>query len=649
MAVAEGWSFLQQALDYAARGWPVFPLAPRSKFPLIPKTAGGNGLHDATTDPATVTGWWSEHPHANVGLRTGVVFDVLDVDGDVGKASMGSACDEHGKLPETLRARTGSGGVHVMFTPTGSGNRAGILPKVDWRGAGGYIVAPDSIHPDGGSYAWLNGPDGDLATAPEWMRAIVAPPRVERSADPVRFLPLSSGEGTPYGLQAMDAELEELGRAIEGTRNHALNAAAFSLYQLVAGGELRESVVTDRLRVVGMSIGLPEREVSAVVASARAAGMQQARQAPDLKLVRGMKGPQTVAEARAKALAETEPVRPMKRIAIDLRNPPPPAPTLLRHLYQGRLTVLQSEPGVGKSWVAAWSSLEVIELGLAVIYIDEEGGPDVITERLHALGADPDVVDRLFHYYAFEGRAWGEEDLLALDIVIAEAAASSDEGLGMAVLDSLPDFLEAANMDEDKARDITRFIRGVIGRFRDAGAASLLLDHLVKPPTSGSQKKSRYGRGSGAKLAKADATLLLETATEFDTANSGQLRLWKTKDRRGKLSVPVLSKPALLLDIKVAQGSVRISEAAGGEAEMAEWDGPTACMEKVVEVLDTVGAGAELSTNQLISSVRAVSSYRTQTVTDAVARLMMTGEVSGRRGPRNAVFYRLADSGGGGS
>ena len=57
---------------YASQGVLVFPLAPRSKFPLIAAADGGHGLHDATTDAARVQAWWMAHPTANIGLRAGV-------------------------------------------------------------------------------------------------------------------------------------------------------------------------------------------------------------------------------------------------------------------------------------------------------------------------------------------------------------------------------------------------------------------------------------------------------------------------------------------------------------------------------------------------------------------------------------------------
>ena len=63
---------LAAALRYASQGVPVFPLAPRSKFPLISAANDGHGLHDATTDAARIQAWWMAHPTANIGLRTGV-------------------------------------------------------------------------------------------------------------------------------------------------------------------------------------------------------------------------------------------------------------------------------------------------------------------------------------------------------------------------------------------------------------------------------------------------------------------------------------------------------------------------------------------------------------------------------------------------
>jgi hypothetical protein len=61
----------------------VFPLQPRQKKPY----RGTNGCKDATTDVTIVERWWSERPDSNIGLATGLVFDVIDLDGPEGEAA----------------------------------------------------------------------------------------------------------------------------------------------------------------------------------------------------------------------------------------------------------------------------------------------------------------------------------------------------------------------------------------------------------------------------------------------------------------------------------------------------------------------------------------------------------------------------------
>jgi hypothetical protein len=78
----ERMNHLAAALAYASQGIAVFPLAPRSKQPLIPARSGGHGLHDATADPEVIKRWFQDHPTANIGLTTSVSFDVIDLDGE---------------------------------------------------------------------------------------------------------------------------------------------------------------------------------------------------------------------------------------------------------------------------------------------------------------------------------------------------------------------------------------------------------------------------------------------------------------------------------------------------------------------------------------------------------------------------------------
>lgn len=169
------------ALAYAFRGWPVLPLEPRGKRPLVDFSLGlKNGLKQASSDPKLVSRWWDRHPSANIGLRTGVVFDVLDLDGPDANAAMLREAPRY--RHEGPLSSTGKG-FHLLFQASGSKNHARLMQApVDFRGDGGYIVAPPSIHPLGHSYKWAK--DGQLTPLPDWLKPYVFPTKPERRSDP---------------------------------------------------------------------------------------------------------------------------------------------------------------------------------------------------------------------------------------------------------------------------------------------------------------------------------------------------------------------------------------------------------------------------------------------------------------------------------
>ena len=138
------------ALWYAEHGLNVFPLQPGAKIPF----KGSAGCKDATTDREQIDAWWSATPAANIGIATGHLIDVIDVDGPDGVASIGPMLE---KLP-TIYGRVSTprpGGTHLYVAAVpGRGNRARLLPGVDYRGAGGYVVAPPSVNSDGVAYVW---------------------------------------------------------------------------------------------------------------------------------------------------------------------------------------------------------------------------------------------------------------------------------------------------------------------------------------------------------------------------------------------------------------------------------------------------------------------------------------------------------------
>jgi hypothetical protein len=146
-------ALLDAAVYYAGHlGWPIFPLKTGEKVP-----ATRNGLHDATTDLEQILAWWDTNPWLNIGIATGHAFDVVDIDAPAGFEGYAQLTEEAGARPQILAAaHTANSGRHLLVAPTGRGNFAGLRPGVDFRGAGGYIVAPPSrLAPDGRPYTWV--------------------------------------------------------------------------------------------------------------------------------------------------------------------------------------------------------------------------------------------------------------------------------------------------------------------------------------------------------------------------------------------------------------------------------------------------------------------------------------------------------------
>jgi hypothetical protein len=144
---------------YARRGLPVLPLAPGTKVPLGGDCCWGShrrGVSQALSNVSAVEHWWREHPYANVGLATGHVVDVIDVDGPAGWRSWLDGADWPPVVGAVSTPRPG--GVHRFIRRTGRGNGAKIAPGIDFRGMGGYVVAPPSwvrTEEYAGRYSWL--------------------------------------------------------------------------------------------------------------------------------------------------------------------------------------------------------------------------------------------------------------------------------------------------------------------------------------------------------------------------------------------------------------------------------------------------------------------------------------------------------------
>jgi hypothetical protein len=224
---------LDAALRLASAGLPVFPC--NGKVPLT-----DHGFKDATRDETVIRLRWAEAPDANIGVATGAAMNgskliVLDVDGSEGEASLAALQSLHGEIPPTVGTRTPRGGRHLwMLAPSdvrircSAGKKLG--PGLDVRGEGGYVIVPPSS-----GYSWEG--TRSPATMPDRLVGLLREP--DRPPRPVvEPRVLEDGDGTPYGLRALEEETERVRSAPEGQRNTQLNESAFRLGQLGAGGEL---------------------------------------------------------------------------------------------------------------------------------------------------------------------------------------------------------------------------------------------------------------------------------------------------------------------------------------------------------------------------------------------------------------------------
>jgi hypothetical protein len=237
----------------------------------------------ASTTPAEVRRWWRRWPAANVGLATGIRFDVLDVDGEAGVEAL-RALVQAGAVPRGgPLARTGGGGWHVLLAPTGAGNRVRLRPGLDWRGRGGLIVAPPSRHRSGRRYRWVRPLTTELPEVPAGLRRLLVPPKSERATLPPAAGP--AGRAGAYARAALDREADRVATAAAGTGNHTLNRAAFSLGQLAAAGLLEADEIRARLLAAAMSAPASqhtdrERRARATIESGLTGGARTPRRRP---------------------------------------------------------------------------------------------------------------------------------------------------------------------------------------------------------------------------------------------------------------------------------------------------------------------------------------------------------------------------------
>ena len=197
---------LESALRYLELGWNVIPVNRKKR----PRLSSWEQYQSRKVTESEVRSWWTKWPNANIAVITGNVSGIVVVDVD---SSEGLHNIEPYLNGSTLTCQTGGGGKHLYFSHPGNGkvlpNAVGLLPGVDLRADGGYVVVPPSVHQSRKYYRWTD-------------------PNIKPSSIPKGLLKIIEEKGTKSKLTEADWESD----IIKGKRDEELTRRAGRLLQI---------------------------------------------------------------------------------------------------------------------------------------------------------------------------------------------------------------------------------------------------------------------------------------------------------------------------------------------------------------------------------------------------------------------------------
>ena len=246
--------FLDAALNFADRGWRVFPLRTNSKIPITK-----NGHLNAASDPHQIELWWSDNPDANIGLSlapSGLV--AVDVDSYKDDCEWDTFRNGREFDPQFIQ-RSARGGHHYLFTALDGQSFSNPCRGVEIKHKGYIVLEPSTF--EGKPYAIER--DDDPSPVPDWL---IAPAKGVSSAIGSFELGISAGD------LRTDAQLMEAIMQGAWHGNMVILTA-----RLVSRGLSDEQIhqKTDMLTLCGYSIKETRIEVQKMIDGARKKGFER--------------------------------------------------------------------------------------------------------------------------------------------------------------------------------------------------------------------------------------------------------------------------------------------------------------------------------------------------------------------------------------
>lgn len=553
------------ALTYAENGVRVFPCN-QNKAPLTI-----TGFHDATLNPDQICAWWRENPNAMIGVPTGD-FCAIDIDAKNDDPTLPDRFDERCKehqlhfIDFLPKQRTPSGnGLHYFFkAPPDLEIRNRKLARknkkttIETRGKGGYVC----IAPSAGYYyergkiwdaptltkdqvqalfdvakTFSEEPEKDLSTRSE---------RVTRSYQGNAYSGLSPGDDydqrgdVPELLRAHGWHAKNTHEWRRPGKNHGISATwdripnrfycfssnaqplepetAYSPFALFAtlehGGNFAEAARELARLGYGETLDVDTETKESILA-----------------IVEGFEKKQKKLEERL-ALVEKKPDsdEPPRNPFTDLKpffqgdlSPEKPTVAAIQEggflFYAGRLNEIHAEPSVGKTNIVLASTIQVLQSGGTVLFIDPEDTPTGIVRRLVAFGLAEKHADQIKYLH--------NPDPTDLAFAVQLSAEIKPE---LVIADGLAELLAGHGLSEDKPLDLLPFFRRFLRPFAENGAAVVISDHVTKD----SESRGRWSRGSGAKIGRYDGAVYeAKLGKAYGPGTEGFVKLIVSKDRNG--------------------------------------------------------------------------------------------------------------------